>query len=135
MARTSSASPSQSRLSETKSRTLPDVSPLRHKRPREREKKWTSRVSTVSRSASSSMYASMRTRPERASCTIAGVSLRWRASRSPASATFASAHRDAGLGERAPGVGDGELAEVEDGGGEHRVGAPVDETGDQVGER
>ena len=51
--------------------TFPDVSPLRHSRSRDRLQNHASPVSRVSRSASSSIQASMSTRPSRASCTIA----------------------------------------------------------------
>jgi hypothetical protein len=52
---TSSASPSQSSEASRTCRTLPEVSPLRQSRPREREWKWTSPVARVAASASGSM--------------------------------------------------------------------------------
>src|SRR4029079_12040219 len=47
---------------------------LRQRRPRERLKKWASPVSRVNRRASSSIHASISTRFESASWTMAGVS-------------------------------------------------------------
>ena len=59
-----SASPSQSsRISSTAS-VLPDVSPFRHRRSRDRLQNHASFVSRVRRSASSSIQASISTRPD-----------------------------------------------------------------------
>ena len=72
--RSRSASPSQSSRSSSTASVLPEVSPFRQSRPRERLQKCASPVSRVSRSASSSIQASMSTRPQSASWTIAARS-------------------------------------------------------------
>ena len=71
---TSSASRSQSSAMSTRRSTLPLVSPFRHSASRDREWKWTSVVATVAFNASSSIQASISTRPSAASWTIAGTS-------------------------------------------------------------
>ncbi len=71
---TRSASPSQSAARPTSRRTLPLVSPLRHRRSREREWKWTSPLAMVAASASASMWATIRTRPSWTSWTTAVTS-------------------------------------------------------------
>ena len=53
--RTSTASPSQSGVTETTLSRSPEVSPLRHRPPREREKKVASPLDSVSSSAARSM--------------------------------------------------------------------------------
>ena len=71
---TSSASRSQSSAMSTRRSTLPLDSPFRHRLLRDREWKWTSYVASVALSASSSIQASISTRPSAASWTIAGTS-------------------------------------------------------------
>ena len=67
------ASPSQSSRISSTARVLPEVAPLCQYSSRERLQNQASPLSRVRRSASSSMYASISTRPEAASCTIAGI--------------------------------------------------------------
>ena len=68
------ASPSQSSRSSTTASVAPDVSPLCQSSRRERLQNQASPLSRVRRSASSSIQASISTRPSSASWTIAGVS-------------------------------------------------------------
>ena len=69
--RTRSASPSQSSRSSSTASVFPDVAPFRQSSCRDRLQNHASPVSRVSRSASASIHASIRTRPLSASCTIA----------------------------------------------------------------
>ena len=64
-----SASPSQSSARDRRRRTLPDVSPLRHSRSRDREWKCTSPVCSVAASASASSQPTISTRPSATSWT------------------------------------------------------------------
>ena len=70
----SSASPSQSTASDRSRRTLPDVSPLRHSVPRDREWKCTSPVARVAASASASSQPTISTRPSATSWTTPATS-------------------------------------------------------------
>jgi hypothetical protein len=71
-ARTSSASLSQSASTSSTRSTLPDSSPLRHRRPRERLKKCASPVESVRATAARSAQASISTAPLATSCTTTG---------------------------------------------------------------
>ena len=68
------ASPSQSSRISTTASVLPEVAPLCQYSCRERLQNHASPLSRVRRSASSSIQASISTRPLAASCTIAGIS-------------------------------------------------------------
>ncbi len=70
---TQTASWSQSMRSSTSFKTLPELSPFFHRLARERDQKWTSPVSTVSRSASSFMCATISSAPLAASVTQAVI--------------------------------------------------------------
>jgi hypothetical protein len=59
--------------SSTSARVLPLVSPFFHSDLRERDQKWTTEVSRVSRSASAFIHASMSTVPRSASWTMHGT--------------------------------------------------------------
>ena len=117
----------------TRRSTLPLVSPFRHRASRDREWKWTSPVATVALSASSSIQASISTRPSTASWTIAGTS--------PSSPNCGSTvtQRLPGCPDRQPGTRHRGLdrrdrvdSPVEDRGSKHGVRAAVADRGHEV---